>query len=395
MTSGTRTIGPSPTGTLGVNTMGFRKTWSGGNGKYETVASGKRTKWNNYHMERYWKQTAGVAYKGRYKASPSSSWANFNVAMGQTLPPSSSLSFSAADENRLQSKLLDKVKGHSFNLAVSTAEANKTVDLVVGTLRTLGKSAIALRHGDFTTAARHLGVQQLDRKRQRRLKDSDVSSRWLEMQYGWLPLVGDVYESFKAYHALSSPPRRKVFRTSVSKTRKGNGSTATRVYTAFYTQKKVRAITYEMTEKLSAPRQIGLTNPLSVLWELTPFSFVVDWFIPIGSYLDNLSQIPFLQGRFMTSTFEKWDCYDSMFSPDSYWPNPVGHSTKPVVELEENARVRGQVVIIDRVVSSSLSPPTPFSFDASGLRGKRVWNAIALAHLAFGKKVHPSKVTDE
>jgi hypothetical protein len=33
---------------------------------------------------------------------------------------------------------------------------------------------------------------------------------------------------------------------------------------------------------------LGLTNPLNVAWELVPFSFVVDWFIPIGSFFDGL-----------------------------------------------------------------------------------------------------------
>ena len=31
--------------------------------------------------------------------------------------------------------------------------------------------------------------------------------------------------------------------------------------------------------------QFGVLNPASVAWELTPFSFVVDWFVNIGSFL--------------------------------------------------------------------------------------------------------------
>ena len=33
----------------------------------------------------------------------------------------------------------------------------------------------------------------------------------------------------------------------------------------------------------------SFTNPLTVLWEVTPWSFVVDWAIPIGRYLEQLS----------------------------------------------------------------------------------------------------------
>jgi hypothetical protein len=34
--------------------------------------------------------------------------------------------------------------------------------------------------------------------------------------------------------------------------------------------------------------KLGLTNPLSAAWNLATLSFVVDWFIPIGDYLDAL-----------------------------------------------------------------------------------------------------------
>lgn len=33
---------------------------------------------------------------------------------------------------------------------------------------------------------------------------------------------------------------------------------------------------------------MGLTNPLEVTWELLPFSFVADWFLPIGDYVSIL-----------------------------------------------------------------------------------------------------------
>jgi len=34
---------------------------------------------------------------------------------------------------------------------------------------------------------------------------------------------------------------------------------------------------------------MGLINPAEVAWELTPWSFVVDWFIPVGNFLEALT----------------------------------------------------------------------------------------------------------
>lgn len=38
-------------------------------------------------------------------------------------------------------------------------------------------------------------------------------------------------------------------------------------------------------------RDLGLTNPLSVLWAITPFSFVVDWFVGVQKWLDSASNL--------------------------------------------------------------------------------------------------------
>jgi hypothetical protein len=34
---------------------------------------------------------------------------------------------------------------------------------------------------------------------------------------------------------------------------------------------------------------VGLSDPLSVAWEVVPFSFVLDWFLPIGNYIESFS----------------------------------------------------------------------------------------------------------
>lgn len=44
-------------------------------------------------------------------------------------------------------------------------------------------------------------------------------------------------------------------------------------------------------EILRTLSQLSLTNPLEVAWELVPFSFVVDWMLPIGDYLSNMSAL--------------------------------------------------------------------------------------------------------
>lgn len=42
-----------------------------------------------------------------------------------------------------------------------------------------------------------------------------------------------------------------------------------------------------------ASELLGLHSPAAVLWEATPFSFVADWFMPMGDYLHNLDSSQF------------------------------------------------------------------------------------------------------
>jgi hypothetical protein len=57
---------------------------------------------------------------------------------------------------------------------------------------------------------------------------------------------------------------------------------------------------------LHLAQQLGFINPLSVAWELVPFSFVVDWFGNVGQVLASFSDFAGLsQVNPRTTTFQK------------------------------------------------------------------------------------------
>jgi hypothetical protein len=140
-------------------------------------------------------------------------------------------------------------------------------------------------------------------------------------------------------------------------------------------RKRVRYIQCELSEPLSTSRALGLLDPLTVVWEIIPYSFVVDWFLPIGSYLENLAVFPFLEGRFLTTDVYRYSGFDI---------KPIKFVNPPAVVtiLEPRPRQSYKRTVMTRTVSTSLSVPRP-AFDNSGLHGRRVYNAIALAFQAF------------
>lgn len=328
----------------------YYNSWaSGTDGKYETINGVQRLKWNNYDVINH----REVRTSGKTLPSMTEVWFYCTQTAGSI--------FQANDILTLQSRLSEAVKGHQFNLAVSAAQGKQTVDMVVNAALSVGGAIRDLKRGRFESAARRLGVNQ----RPSKLSEKDVSGRWLELQYGWLPLLSDVYEASRAYESLTKGPR--VNRVSVSLTREGikNTSGSPSNWSCIGTVKEKWRLIYEMTEQLSTARSLGLTDPLSVAWEIIPYSFVVDWFVPIGTYLDNLNTIPKLSGRFLTTKTRRFQGTALSVGPYKW------ASAKPTSFNSQ--------FYLERRVSTSLSVPKPgFETFEDAMSPKRIWNAIAL-----------------
>lgn len=278
--------------------------------------------------------------------------------------------WTAADDRKMLSKAVESVKTHSFNLSVATAEGHKTVDMVVSNLGKIGKSLYHLRHGRFDEAARQLSTTP--KKTTTKLKTTDVSGRWLELQYGWKPLVSDVYESAQAFQHLTAPPRTSSIRTSVNLPEKVIDTKTVynvglpSMYGSGLVSKAVSSRRYIITlqEELSVARSLGLLDPLTVAWELTPYSFVIDWFLPIGSYLEQLSVIPNIKGTWIYNT--RFVCRDHYYG--------LGTNKGAVTDGAFTNFSRSVYTVPPRVVFPGFQP-WPKALSAG-----HVYNAIALAH---------------
>lgn len=344
MTTRSYTVGTS---TTELHTSGVA---TGADGKYETFQGRQRLKWNNYETTKWSvRRTKGVT------KSLGDIWRASTCFPGSSFP-------TANDILTLQSRLSEKVKGHDFNLAVSVAQGKQTVEMVTNAVFSIGGAISDLKKGKFASAARRFGVAQ----RPSKLSEKDISGRWLELQYGWLPLISDVYESAKAFESLTSGARVNRVTESIQKQWLGNASCEKTNYSCYGNVQENARYIYEMTETLSAPRSLGLTDPASVAWELIPYSFVVDWFVPVGDYLANLNVIPKLQGRFLLVQTRRFSGSSIELRSASY---------KYTVQPTSSCKY----IYMKRSVSSSLSVPKPvFNSIPDAMSPSRIYNAIAL-----------------
>lgn len=368
--------------------VGYYRTWSGVDGKKTTFAGQQRESWNPFNCTIVsWNV---VSLKWEIHSTYNQTFPSNGVRLPWVYDITdgfgfqTSLDWTSNDQLKLLEKLLRKVKSHDFNLAVNLGQMHQTVDLITSNLRKLGSAALLLKRGHFADAARQLGVSP----RGTRLKTTDVSGRWLEMQYGWLPLLGDSFEAAKAFEAISNGPRTQLYRVSIKKKAIGNGSQSPTYFGIPYTEELAQHLRYECVEEIGFSRQLGLLDPLSVAWELMPWSFVIDWFIPIGSYLDLVNQAASLKGRFLQTQVRKWKAQSQKSEVLAHWYESIERGPpwyEKITGVTRVPMVSGKRVEITRTYSESLSVPFPNMQLEGAVHGRRVWNAISLAQQRFAR----------
>jgi hypothetical protein len=365
------------------------KAWSGGDGRYTANAGQRQVQWNPYSMaHRHFRITSKVSrssdwtYCQLYDSVDGDSYgpdsilaAECTLGFGDNIPASfPHMLFNdlwgVEDEYKVLAKLLNKVKSHSYNVGVALAEVDKLSSGIVSTIKQLGFGAADLASGRFSSFARRFGTYPPSKSVTRKLNTKDFSGRFLEMRYAWQPAVQDAFEAAKAFEALSNGPRKQVFRTSrhVSRDLAVDGN-----WTVSQWQLEAkRSYTYEAYEELGALRQMGLGNPASILWERLPYSFVIDWFLPIGTYLELIGQVPFLVGRFM-----KTSSYRRTFAGISE------KKTQGTTTCRQAPPYSGEWFWVTREIPGSLDVPTPNLKVHGAVQGRRLQNALALSHQVF------------
>lgn len=133
----------------------------------------------------------------------------------------------------------------------------------------------------------------------------EASQLWLEYRYGWSPLVYDMIDSLKAVYEAdlrrSLTPRDLEVARGKTKIAKRTSEPLLKVAGGLtYSGRSDGEALYEVRTyvhyRWKAPdgvlrrlNDFGLFDFPRALWEIVPFSFVVDWFSPIGDWLGALT----------------------------------------------------------------------------------------------------------
>lgn len=225
---------------------------------------------------------------------------NGNLYLSQlTLPPVDT-ALQASVNNQAMMGFISKVRKAQFDLQglISLGEFRETLHQIRHPFVALQQSILEFHKVVKKRLRKRRGAPLVDSRRV-------LSESWLEYSFGWKPLSSDIDDGVKA---LANTLYRQIPRQFVSFTAqgsshsKGSSSFTTPVgdILSIITKDEVRTCTYSVkyygVVNLPPPDQIGLSRfgiswweAVPTVWELIPYSFLIDYFVNIGSIIEAAS----------------------------------------------------------------------------------------------------------
>jgi hypothetical protein len=256
------------------------------------------------------KETDGwTAYDGCVGASgPLNSLDTWNAALTED---------SMGDESlfdQVYAQARSRMKQSQVNLGVAFGERKQTARLIGDTASRLAKTVVNLKRGRIRAAMNELGITH----KRHQPRGQNWTQNWLELQYGWKPLLSDIHGACDALNGRNKGDWRVTVeatkKTEVDISARTSGSVAVLGGSScralgFYSV-HVRVDLLPENEAKISLSSCGITNPLLIAWELVPFSFVVDWLLPVGEFIEGLdAMLGYNSATTCTSYFRKmrWD----------------------------------------------------------------------------------------
>lgn len=237
-------------------------------------------------------------------------------------------SFVKEEENESVTKSLNKIADQKVNLGENLATLGQTARLFINPLQSAVKLSQRYREFRNLRPKDYSSVLPWGKIANMTYRDfvrggfgTAIASKYLEFVYGFAPLMQDIYEASQLARSQGKQPL--LFNGRAQAERFGRASDVhfsnisadqdeywlnnvyrSRTRTTLWAKVKED---YAFTRTLN---QLGLMNPADLVWELVPYSFVVDWFLPIGPVLTAMTApagLDFVGGSTSRRVRAYWD----------------------------------------------------------------------------------------
>lgn len=182
-------------------------------------------------------------------------------------------------------KSLNKLPQNAAQLGADLGESHQVINMFADTAKQVAQAILAGKSGNWTHIPEILGMTK-----ESVLSGKFVANKWLEYQYGWKPLFGSLVQAQQKVHQILTKDTLISSRSGGQADKTKSWETELRSYKLSTTCSARTTLVARITRPdLASVNSWGLINPLSIAWELVPFSFVVDWVAPVGNTLSALT----------------------------------------------------------------------------------------------------------
>lgn len=194
------------------------------------------------------------------------------------------------------SKLYAETQDMKANIAVMLAEAKQTAASIIGAIKDVTEMIHAIKSGKFIKFFKGGFTKK------------KISGRWLEAVYGIAPLISDINGCIEAIRQGRKPIIQDVNGRGKTVSDEELVSESSNIYSSTQILRrvtvrvryKVRIQVVNQGSKLL--NETGLDNSPAVFWEKLPWSFVLDWVLPVGNYLETRDAFTGTRTMFVTRT---------------------------------------------------------------------------------------------
>jgi len=193
---------------------------------------------------------------------------------------------------------LSRLRQNKMEIGTELAELRETSSYLARRSVDLARALIMIKKGQvFKGVKKGFGNKSFHLLSKLKDVDSKVLARtWLESQYAVTPLVYSVYDGFKLAQegiskslSVSASAKRNVQQSHEYSWPKTSTLSIAQWKGSSQVDLRIKLRGYINDPEMDFAKQLGLYNPLQIIWELVPFSFVVDWILPVGDFLTALS----------------------------------------------------------------------------------------------------------
>lgn len=313
--------------------------------------------------------------------------------------------FSGEFLNRLYAKAAEALRGHDFNAGLAAVEAKESLQTVVQAVQFFYRAAKAVKNGDAgglgyayrdwvtgRQAYTPIGKSYLTpkgriypggkEKTTVPVRAGDVPGAILNINLALMPMISDIYAAWEAFTRVVKMEERFTVRHGYRENGDiGNFPTSYNPSLGWMRTDTVvhgQLILY-LHQSLSTLDSYGLTDVPSMLWEKITLSWMVDYVINIGQFLQNMHFYRSASYTYCLSLhYKRRDRFIRSGTPDNTW-GPYPYQPTIGGSSDNKAGLTGEYGRFDRTHGSSLAIPFPSIKDFGKIATpKHVLNAGSL-----------------